>query len=117
MMIVDNTAHFQPYTFERIASHHSSGQCIGANMPVFKFQMQPDGKPFEILEDNFSKLWTTSNIDLFHVEARIADRNRIMKDIFDFHFLRIKSFKIKRIVEGTQPIIGLQANLEGERRN
>ena len=54
-------------------------------MPVFKFQMQPNGRPFEILEDHFLKLWLTSNVDLFHIEARIADRNRIIKDIFDSH--------------------------------
>jgi len=83
MMIVDNTAHFQPYTFGRSVSQHSSNLCIGANMPVFKFQMQPNGRPFEILEDHFLKLWLTSNVDLFHIEARIADRNRIIKDIFD----------------------------------
>lgn len=85
MMIVDNTAHFQPYTFGQSASKHSSGLCTGANMPVFKFQMQPTGKPFEILEDHFQKLWLTSNMDLFYIEARIADRHRIMKDIFDSH--------------------------------
>lgn len=83
MMIVDNTAHFQPETFGQRPSKHLSNLCIGANMPVFKFQMQPSGKPFEILEDHFMKLWQTSNVDLFHIEARIADRNRIIKDIFD----------------------------------
>ncbi|MEK7852968.1 MAG: hypothetical protein AAB243_04140 [Planctomycetota bacterium] len=85
MMIIDNTAHFQPYTFGQSASKHPSNLCIGATMPVFKFQMQPNGKPFEILEDHFQKLWLTSNVDLFHIEARIADRNRIIKDIFDSH--------------------------------
>lgn len=83
MMLVDNTAHFQPYTFGRSASQHSLNLCIGASMPVFKFQMQPNGKPFEILEDHFLKLWLTSNVDLFHIEARIADRNRVIKDILD----------------------------------
>ncbi len=83
MMIVDNTAHFQPYTFGRSASHHSLNLCVGANMPVFKFQMQTTGKPFEILEDHFRKLWLTSNVDMFHIEAKIADRNRIINDIFN----------------------------------
>ncbi|MCF6155496.1 MAG: hypothetical protein E3K36_09630 [Candidatus Brocadia sp.] len=83
MMIVDNTAHFQPYTFGRSASQHSLNLCVGANMPVFKFQMQTIGKPFEILEDHFRKLWLTSNVDMFHIEARIADRNRIINDIFN----------------------------------
>ncbi len=85
MMIVDNTAHFQPYTFGQSTSRHLSNLCTGANMPVFKFQMQPNGKPFEILEDHFRKLWLTSNADLFHTEARIADRHRITKEIFDSH--------------------------------
>ncbi|MEP9409871.1 MAG: hypothetical protein HRF42_00430 [Candidatus Brocadia sp.] len=85
MMIVDNTAHFQPYTFGRSASQHSLNLCVGANMPVFKFQMQTTGKPFEILEDHFRKLWLTSNVDMFHTEARIADRNRIINNIFNAH--------------------------------
>lgn len=83
MMIVDNTVHFQPYTFGRSAGRHQVNLCIGANMPVFKFQMQPNGKPFEILEDHFLKLWLTSNEDLFHLQARIADRNSVVKDILD----------------------------------
>lgn len=83
MMIVDNTAHFQPYTFGRSASQHSLNLCIGANMPVFKFQMQTTGKPFEILEDHFRKVWLTSSVDMFHTEARIADRNRIINEIFN----------------------------------
>ncbi|MBI5307145.1 MAG: phosphatidylserine/phosphatidylglycerophosphate/cardiolipin synthase family protein [Planctomycetes bacterium] len=85
MMIIDKTAHFQPYTFGLIASKHPSNLCANANMPVFKFQIQPNGKPFEILEDHFQKLWLTSDVDLFHIEARIADRNRVIKDIFDSH--------------------------------
>lgn len=40
MMIVDNTSHFQPYTFGRSASRHQVSLCIGDNMPVFKFQRQ-----------------------------------------------------------------------------
>jgi len=54
-------------------------------MPVFKFQMQPKGKPFEILEDHFLKLWQTSNLDLSNIETRIANRNTIMRDIFNSH--------------------------------
>jgi len=104
MMIVDNTAHFQPYTFGRSASQHSSNLCIGANMPVFKFQMQPNGRPFEILEDHFLKLWLTSNVDLFHIEARIADRNRIIKDIFDSQSSWFKHvFEVLHAPNGTMP--------------
>jgi len=83
MMIIDNTVHFQPETFGQSPIKHPSNLCIDANMPVFKFQMQTNGKPIERLEDHFLKLWLTSNVDLFHIKARIADRNRIIKDIFD----------------------------------
>lgn len=79
IMIVDNTAYFQPYTFGRSAGKHSVSLCIGDNMPVFKFQMQPKGRPFEIREDHFLKLWQTSNLDLSNIETRIANRNTIIK--------------------------------------
>ncbi len=85
MMIVDDVIYFQPYTLGRSPDQHAINVCIGAHMPVFKFQKQPQGKSFEILEDHFLKLWLTSNMDLFHIEARIADRSRIVKDIFSSH--------------------------------
>ncbi len=85
LMIVDNTVHFQPYTFGRSSTHNATNLCIGDNMPVFKFQKQLDAKTFEILEDHFLKMWVTSNIDLFHAETRNADRGRIIKDMFDLH--------------------------------
>ncbi|TVM00509.1 MAG: hypothetical protein CV087_14195 [Candidatus Brocadia sp. WS118] len=90
LMIIDNMAHFQPYTFGRSASQRSSNLCVGAHMPVFKYQMQQSGKPFEILEDHFLKLWLTSCVDLFHMESRIADRNRIIKETIDSHASRLK---------------------------
>ncbi len=90
LMIIDNMAHFQPYTFGRSASQRPSNLCVGAHMPVFKYQMQQSGKPFEILEDHFLKLWLTSCVDLFHMESRIADRNRIIKETIDSHASRLK---------------------------
>lgn len=85
LMIVDNTAHFQSYTFGRNPNQTTTNLCIGDNMPVFKFQRQPDVMPFEILRDHFLKMWVTSNMDLFHAETRNADRSRIVKDLFDSH--------------------------------
>jgi hypothetical protein len=85
LMVVDNTAHFQPYTFGRSPGQNVSNLCIGDNMPVFKFQKQLDVMTFEILKDHFLKMWVTSNIDLFHAETRNADRGRIVKDLFDKH--------------------------------
>ena len=85
LMIVDDTVHFQPYTFGRSPGQSVSNLCIGDNMPVFKFQKQPDVITFEILKDHFLKMWVTSNIDLFHAETRNTDSGRTVKDLFDFH--------------------------------
>lgn len=85
LMLVDNTVHFQPYTFGRSPEQNVSNLCIGDNMPVFKFQKQLDVMTFDILKDHFLKMWITSNIDLFHAETRNADRGRIVKDVFDLH--------------------------------
>ena len=85
LMIVDNTVHFQPYTFGRSPGQNVSNLCIGDNMPVFKFQKQLDVMTFDILKDHFLKMWVTSNIDLFHADTRNADRGRIVKDLFDLH--------------------------------
>ena len=85
LMIVDNKVNYQPYTFGRDPSQPSTNMCIGDNMPVFKFQKQPDVVPFRILEDHFLKIWVTSNVDLFHAETRNADRDRIVKDLLDLH--------------------------------
>ena len=74
-----------PTAFGRSASRHQASLCIGDNMPVFKFQMQPNGKPFEILEDHFLKTWQTSNLDFSNIETRIANRNTIMREIFNSH--------------------------------
>ena len=38
LMLVDNTVHYQPYTFGRTPDQTATNLCIGDNMPVFKFQ-------------------------------------------------------------------------------
>ncbi|GJQ59428.1 MAG: hypothetical protein D8M57_09775 [Candidatus Scalindua sp. AMX11] len=85
LMVVDNTVHFQPYTFGRSPAQNASNLCIGDNMPVFQFQKQLDVMTYEILKDHFLKMWVTSNIDLFHAETRNADRGRIVKNLFNLH--------------------------------
>ena len=82
MMVIDDMAYFQPYTMGRTQKNVPK-QCTGVTMPVLKFQMQSKGKPFENIEDHFSKIWLTSNVDLFHVEAQINDHSRIINDIFN----------------------------------
>lgn len=79
LAITDNTAYFQPYTFGRGEEDDAT---IGPQMPVFKFESVSKMKPFRILEDHFEKLWLTSTADLFHVGARIADRNLLLHQIF-----------------------------------
>ncbi|MDQ3749252.1 MAG: hypothetical protein M3367_09625 [Acidobacteriota bacterium] len=77
LAIIDNTAYFQPYTFGgNIAQENLS---IGSLLPVFKLQSKAEVDIFSILEDHFNKLWVTSNADLFHVGARIEDRDRVIK--------------------------------------
>ena len=85
LIIIDDTVYFQPYSFGKDTDRSWANTGAGSHMPVFKFHMLTDAAPFKILEDHFLKLWMTSNIDLFHVEARIADHDRILKDIFNRH--------------------------------
>ncbi|HEX8130658.1 MAG TPA: hypothetical protein VF527_16275, partial [Pyrinomonadaceae bacterium] len=57
---------------------------LGPLMPVFKFELQDraNTETFSILEDHFKKLWVTSDIDLFHLGARLAHNHDILKRIF-----------------------------------
>lgn len=104
MIIADNTAYFQPYTFGRGVSEHSANLCIGDNMPVLKFQIQPSGQTFEILEDHFLKIWRTSNTDMFHIEARIADRNRIIKETFNSYSAWFKHvYEVLYVLNNNEP--------------
>ncbi len=84
LIIVDNTAYFQPYTFGQGRAADNGEGNGWSRMPVFKFQIQ-DGtntQAFDILEDHFNKLWLTSNTDLFHIGGRIVDKRLILRDIF-----------------------------------
>lgn len=83
MVLLRDTVYYQPYTFgEGLRANAKSGT-IGSLMPVFKFCKADDTETFDILENHFQKLWLTSNTDLFQARARIADRERIIKDVFE----------------------------------
>jgi hypothetical protein len=82
LIIADDVAFFQPYTFGRIAGSKQKDRTIGHLMPVFEFHRESDQPTFEILEDHFRKLWLTSNTDLFHIGAINKDRDRIVHKIF-----------------------------------
>jgi len=52
-------------------------------MPIYKFNKVKNINTFNILEDHFRKLWLTSDLDSFHIQARVADEKRIISEIFE----------------------------------
>ena len=74
LVIVDDVAYFQPYTFGGKTDIEQGILSIGHLMPVFKFQAGAQTDVFSILEDHFNKLWATTDVDLFHIGAHLADR-------------------------------------------
>lgn len=85
LIVADDTAYFQPYTFGAAPNSDEDGGPIGPLMPVFRFDAAESARPFKILEDHFEKLWATTNTDLFHLMARNADAQRTLVEIFDRH--------------------------------
>lgn len=85
MVIADDTAYFQPYTFGNV-SENPPGNSIGHLMPVFKFVKGADNMPFEILEDHYRKLWLTTDNDLFHADAHARNRVTVLEHIFRQRF-------------------------------
>jgi hypothetical protein len=83
LAIIDNKAYFQPYTFGRSKKADPQNLTIGNQMPVFKFQSEINSETFSVLEDHFDKLWMTSDAGLFHVGARIVDRDRLLRHLYD----------------------------------
>lgn len=82
LAIIDDTAYFQPYSFGRSASDAQGDSPIGHLMPVFKFERGAEVDTFNLLEDHYHKLWLTSDMDMFHVGAAIADKKRVARLIF-----------------------------------
>lgn len=84
LVIIDNTAYFQPYTFGRGKVVDPKNLNIGHLMPIFKFEIQDDknSETFSILEDHFNTLWLTSNTDLLHIGTEMVDSERILQEIF-----------------------------------
>jgi hypothetical protein len=85
---VDDDLYYQPYVLGRIdASDFENNNdqeealTIGELMPVFKF-VDPDKKPFQALLNHFDKLWSTSDVDMFHMGARVANKEFRLKRIF-----------------------------------
>lgn len=95
LVITDNKAYFQPYTFGKGARKKDSSNAIGIHrtatgddtigdsLPVFKFQSHKNTSTFATLEDHFLKLWATSDCSVFHIQARQNDKEGILKRIFE----------------------------------
>jgi hypothetical protein len=85
---VDDDLYYQPYVLGRIddsdfgnGKDQEEARTIGELMPVFKF-VDPDKKPFRSLVNHFDKLWSTSDVDMFHMGARVANKEFRLKRIF-----------------------------------
>lgn len=83
LAIVDDKAYFQPYTFGD-QTNDSNSRSSSSQMPIIKLQGQTE--PFGLVEDHFSKLWLTSDVDLFHMGARIKIKETILSKVFEERF-------------------------------
>ena len=77
LVIVDNTAFFQPYSFAR-----GNDLCCGTIMPVLKFSKQDSSRTYDFLLDSFKMLWLTSNQGHFQMKGRIAESDHLVNEIF-----------------------------------
>ncbi len=73
LVIADGVIYFQPYSFGK-SRETGADPTLGPFLPVLRFQS--GGEPFKILKDHFDKLWRTSTVDMFHIEAR--ERNKVL---------------------------------------
>lgn len=85
--IGDKVIYYQPYVLGRVedlvvpADKDEDARTIGDLMPVFKF-VDADKKPFRSLINHFEKLWATSDVDLFHMGARVENKDFRLRRIF-----------------------------------
>ena len=113
LVIADKAAYYQPYTFGRPGNLPADNLCIGGYMPAFRFEGRRDAAgPFEILEDHFHKLWSTSGFDLFHMSAARADRETMLRRIFTLRRPWLES--VSGVLYAARD--GASAHLEGDRR-
>lgn len=100
MVIVDDEAYFQPYTFGTLPQDlrtrflgdkrkveeqftEPDMETIGDLMPVLRFEDVNEGSPIRVLVDHYKKLWSTSDEDLFHILPRQFNKESLLKKIFD----------------------------------
>lgn len=81
LVLCDDAAYYEPYTFG-VDEPAGGGVCMGALMPVFRFQALEGNSVFQLLEQHFRKLWLTSQTGLVHAEARLAHASEILARMF-----------------------------------
>ena len=86
--IDDEFLYYQPYVLGRIEhpviasrQDEEEARTIGELMPVFKF-VDATKKPFQSLVNHFEKLWSTSDVDIFHMGARVENKDFRLDRIF-----------------------------------
>ena len=70
MVIADNIAYFEPYTFGQPAKENPNDRRFGPYMPVFRFESNSDSATFEVLCRHFTKLWETTDCGYIHYYDR-----------------------------------------------
>jgi hypothetical protein len=55
---------------------------MGPFFPVFRFELRTDEQPFQIMENHFTRLWLTSDVDWFHFKSRLAGQDHIVTELF-----------------------------------
>jgi hypothetical protein len=88
VLVDDKALYYQPYVLGRIEhpatenkQNEEEALTIGDLMPVFKF-VDSTKKPFRSLVNHFEKLWATSDVDMFHMGARVENKDFRLRRIF-----------------------------------
>ncbi len=81
MVIVDNMAYFEPYTFGQPIKGTADNRRFGPYMPVFRFGKGSLSGTFEMLRRHFEKLWDTSDAAHDHLDDRWQNRLELGRKI------------------------------------
>jgi hypothetical protein len=84
LVVIDDVAYVMPYTLGHLKHSPQRVSPLTTYSPVFKFEADDSRHAMvEVLASHFNRLWVTSDVDLFHESIRIAERDRILRKMFD----------------------------------
>jgi hypothetical protein len=78
---VDSCAYTQPYAFGKV-DHPVAEDSRFYELPVVQFEENHNARTFATLREHFRNLWETSDVDLFHMQAREEEHEKIVKKVF-----------------------------------